>query len=144
MRIQSRGCNVVGRVEIAGAAGGGSDGSETALGGLKEAETGIDESERSLDAVKSVLDVDGAISRWYNGSPTRSPGRGKLAVLRRLMLSTFDGDVMLLGTSSPPRSAQSRSDSAALKFCRTGKTSTLAQNCCELMVRFGISASIWQ
>ena len=38
-------------------------------GGLKEAETGVDESERSIDTVKGVLDIGRAVSRWCNGSP---------------------------------------------------------------------------
>ena len=61
------------------------------------------------------------------------------------MLSTFDGDAMLPGTiddhgtsmSSPSRSAQSRSDSAALKFCRTGWASASAQK----LLRF--NGEIW-
>ena len=70
MRGSSRECKVVGGVKISGAAGGGSGGSETARGGgLKAAETGVDESERSIDAVKGVRVIGRAISRWCNGSP---------------------------------------------------------------------------
>ena len=125
--ISSRGCKVVGGVKISGAAGGGGGGSENALGEVKEAEAGVGVDEVGMDAggciadaVKNVLDVDGAISRWCNGSPAWWPGRGKLAVLRRPVLSSL---VMLLGTiddhgapiSSPFRSTRSRSESVSFK-----------------------------
>lgn len=105
---------MVGGVEITGAVGGGGGGSENGLGGVKEAEAAagvIEESGCSTDIVKNVLGVDGATSSWCKGSPTCSPGRGKLAVLRPPMSSSLDGgDVPI---SSPSRSIRSRSDSVS-------------------------------
>ena len=124
--ISSRGCKVVGGVKISGAAGGGGGGSENGLG-VKEAEAeagvddaGMDGSGCIAGVAKNVLDVDGPISRWCNGSPAWWPGRGKLAVLRRPVISSL---VMLLGPiddhgapiSSPFRSTRSRSESVSFK-----------------------------
>ena len=92
----SRGCKVVGRVEITppNAAGGGDSGSEHGLGGVKVGEVGagmMDKSGCSADAVKNVLDVDGA-------TPSRCLLDRKLAGLRRPISSLLDGDAILLGT----------------------------------------------
>jgi len=138
--ISSRGCKVVGGVEISGAAGGGCGGSEKALVGAKEAEAGgagIDESVCSADDVEKVIGVGGRIDGRIgggrtsnrcdscNGSPSWLLGRGKLAVLHRPMLSSLDGGVMLLGTTDgheasftfSSHSTQSRSDSASFRSC---------------------------
>lgn len=68
-RISSGGCKVVGGVEISGVADGGGGGSAKAEAGAGIDGAGIYASGCSADDVKNVLDVDGATSSWYNGSP---------------------------------------------------------------------------
>ena len=96
--ISSRGCRVVGGADISGAAGGGGGGNEKALGAVKEAEAGIDDSGCSEGDVENVPDVGGRTFSRCSGSPACSPGKGKLAVLRRPILFSLDGGVVLPGT----------------------------------------------
>lgn len=125
--ISSRGCKVVGGVEISGAEGGGGSGSENALGGAEEVIVGAstEESGCSADNVGNGPAVgDGTPSRC-SGSPACSPGSGKLAVLRRPMLPSLDGGVIEFGSidghgvsmSCSFRSTRSRSDSVSLRSC---------------------------
>lgn len=121
--ISSRGCKVVGGVEISGAAGAGGGGIENALGGLEEApaSAGIDESGCSADDVGKSPTVGGGPPNQCSGSPACSPGSGKLAVLRRPMLPSLDGVLSTEGhrvsLSCSFRSTRSRSDSVSFRSC---------------------------
>ena len=66
---------MVGGVEISGALGGGGDEGENGrgvveVGGAGAGAGALDESGCNADAVKNILDVDGAISSWRDRSPT--------------------------------------------------------------------------
>jgi len=69
--ISSKGCKVVGGVEISGAAGGGGGGggSENALGGAKEPAAGIDRSGCISYDIGNGVDAGGGVSKRYSGSP---------------------------------------------------------------------------
>jgi hypothetical protein len=116
--VSIRGCKV--SVENSGAAGGGGGGSENPLGGAKEeeAEAGTDES------VCRVEDGGGFSVLVVGDVPARRHGRGKLAVLRRSMLSSLDGRVTLLGT------IDDHQESFSFSFCTTRSRSGSASLRC--------------